>query len=54
MPAAIELILQRPVVSAEMVARAADVTPRGALNLIADLGIREMTGRGRYRAWGIV
>lgn len=54
LPAAIELILQRPVVSAEMVARAADVTPRGALNLIADLGIREMTGRGRYRAWGIV
>lgn len=54
LPAAIELVLQRPVVSAEMVAKAAKVTPRGALNLIADLGIREMTGRGRYRAWGIV
>lgn len=54
LPAAIELFLQRPVVSAEMVARAASVTPRGALNLVADLGVREMTGRGRYRAWGIV
>ena len=54
LPAAIELVLQRPVVSAEMVAQAAKVTPRGALNLIADLGVREMTGRGRYRAWGIL
>ena len=54
LPAAIELILSRPIVSAAMVAKAADVTPRGALNLIAELGIREMTGRGSYRAWGIL
>ncbi len=54
LPAVIQLVLQRPVVSAEMVAQAAKVTPRGALNLIADLGVREVTGRGRYRAWGIV
>jgi len=46
LPAAIELILSRPVVSAAMVAKAADVTPRGALHLIAELGVREMTGRG--------
>ncbi|MER8481647.1 helix-turn-helix domain-containing protein [Mesorhizobium sp. M0815] len=32
----------------------AKVTQRGALNLIADLGVREMTGRGRYRAWAII
>ena len=54
LPAAIELILSRPIVSAAMLAKAADVTPRGALNLIAELGIREMTGRGSYRAWGIL
>ncbi|WP_336814110.1 RHE_PE00001 family protein [Bosea sp. MMO-172] len=54
LPAAIELILSRPIVSAAMVAKAADVTPRGALNLIAELGVREMTGRGSYRAWGIL
>ncbi|EEE48137.1 HTH DNA binding domain protein (plasmid) [Labrenzia sp. THAF191b] len=53
LPAAIELILSRPIVSAHMIAKAAKVTPRGALNLVGELGVREMTGRGRYRAWGI-
>lgn len=54
LPLVIELILSRPVVSAAMIAKTAKVTPRGALNLIADLGVREMTGRGRYRAWGVI
>jgi hypothetical protein len=53
LPAAIDLILARPIVSASMVAKAAEVTPRGALNLIAELGVREATGRGRYRAWAV-
>lgn len=53
LPAVIELILSRPIVSAHMVAKAARITPRGALNLVGELGVREMTGRGRYRAWGI-
>ncbi|MER9215878.1 helix-turn-helix domain-containing protein [Mesorhizobium sp. M0663] len=30
------------------------VSTRGALNLVAELGLREVTGRGRYRAWGIL
>jgi hypothetical protein len=50
----IDLILSRPIVSATMIAKEVNVTPRGALNLIAELGVREMTGRGRYRAWGIL
>ncbi|WP_420406534.1 RHE_PE00001 family protein [Hoeflea sp.] len=54
LPAAIDLLLSRPLVSAHMVAKAARITPRGALNLVSELGIREMTGRGRYRAWGIL
>ncbi|EFO28681.1 Y4CF [Roseibium sp. TrichSKD4] len=54
LPAAIELILSRPIVSAQMVAKAANITPRGALNLVNELGIREITGRGRFRAWGII
>lgn len=54
LPAVVELVLARPMVSAAMVARAANVTPRGALNLILELGVREMTGRGRYRAWGVL
>lgn len=54
LPSAIELILSRPIVSAVMIAKAAEVTPRAALKLITELGAREMTGRGRYRAWGII
>ncbi|WP_416347154.1 helix-turn-helix domain-containing protein [Castellaniella sp.] len=30
-----------------MIARAVEVTPCGALNLIRELGVREATGRGR-------
>lgn len=54
LPAMIDLVLSRPIVSASMIAKAADVTPLGALNLIAELGVREATGRGRYRAWGLI
>ncbi|MEZ2126439.1 MULTISPECIES: RHE_PE00001 family protein [unclassified Sinorhizobium] len=54
LPALIEFVLSRPMVSAAMIAKHIGVTPRGALNLIGELGIREMTGRGRYRAWGIL
>ena len=54
LPVAIELLLSRPIVSAHMVAKAARITPRGALNLVGELGVRELTGRGRYRAWGVL
>lgn len=54
LPGVIDLILSRPIVSATMIAKEVNVTQRGALNLIAELGVREMTGRGRYRAWGIL
>lgn len=54
LPVAIDLFLSRPIVSAHMIAKAARITPRGALNLVEELNVREMTGRGRYRAWGIL
>lgn len=54
LPSVLELVLSRPIVSTAMIAKAAKVTPRGALNLVADLGVREMTGRGRYRGWGVL
>ncbi|WP_269586401.1 RHE_PE00001 family protein [Roseibium sp. Sym1] len=54
LPVAIDLFLSRPIVSAHMVAKTARITSRGALNLISELGVREITGRGRYRAWGIL
>jgi hypothetical protein len=54
LPGVIEIVLSRPIVSANMVARHVGVTSRGALNLVAELGVREMTGRGRYRGWGVL
>jgi len=53
LPVAIDLLLSRPIVSAHMIAKAARITPRGALNLAGELGAREVTGRRRYRAWGV-
>lgn len=43
------LVLSRPMVSAAMIAKAAEVTPRGALNLVAKLGVRKM--RGEWISW---
>ncbi len=54
LPGMIDLVLSRPMISAGLVARELKVSQRGALNLIGELGLREMTGRGRYRAWGII
>ena len=44
----------RPIVSAGMIASELRVTQRAAQELVAELGLREITGRGRYRAWGIL
>ncbi len=54
LPALVELILARPIASAGMIATELGVTPRAAQTMAAELGLREMTGRGRYRAWGIL
>jgi hypothetical protein len=47
-------VLTRPLVSAGMIAEELKITPRAAQDLVAELGLREATGRGRYRAWGIL
>src|SRR5208283_546531 len=52
LPELIEFVLSRPLISAGMIAKELGVTPRAAQNLVAELGLREATGRGRYRAWG--
>jgi hypothetical protein len=54
LPALIDLVVARPVVSAGLIARELKITPRAALDLVGELGVRERTGRGRYRAWGIL
>ncbi|WKL23594.1 RHE_PE00001 family protein (plasmid) [Agrobacterium tumefaciens] len=54
LPELAELVMARPLVSAGMVAKTLDVTPQAARRIVLELGLREMTGRGRYRAWGII
>ncbi|MFD1745448.1 RHE_PE00001 family protein [Rhizobium helianthi] len=54
LPEVVKVVLSRPVVSTEMVAQAAQITQRAALRLIEELNLREVTGRGRFRAWGIL
>lgn len=54
LPDLVELVLSRPVVSTGMIQDGLKVSKQGALNLIGELGLREMTGRGRFRAWGLI
>ena len=51
---ALDLVLARPIVTAELLALELGVSARAGQNLIAELGLRELTGRRRYRAWGIL
>jgi hypothetical protein len=46
--------LARPLVHSGTVSKVLGVTPQAALKIIGELGLREMTGRGRFRAWGII
>lgn len=52
LPGLIELVMAKPLVSAGMVAEALGVTPRAALRIIEELGLREMTGRGGFGRGG--
>ena len=54
LPALVDFVLARPIVSARMIAAELKITPRAAQDLVGELGLREATGRGRYRAWGIL
>jgi hypothetical protein len=51
---ALDLAMARPIVTAELLALELKVSARAGQNLIAELGLREITGRRRYRAWGIL
>jgi hypothetical protein len=52
--ALIDLVLAHPIANVGLIAKELGVTPRAAQNLVAELALREATGRGRYRAWGIL
>ncbi len=51
MPELVEMVMAKPLVSAGMIAKELAVTPRAALRIVEELGLREMTGSGRFRAW---
>jgi DNA mismatch repair protein MutH len=54
LPELVELVMAKPLVSAKMVAKTLEVTPQAARRIVLELGLREMTGRGRFRAWGMM
>ncbi len=54
LPELVDLVMVKPLVSAGMVAKTLEVTPQAARRIVLELGLREMTGRGRFRAWGII
>ncbi|MCZ7935610.1 RHE_PE00001 family protein [Agrobacterium leguminum] len=54
LPELVELVMSKPLVSAGMVAKTLEVTPQAARRIVLELGLREMTGRGRFRAWGVI
>ncbi|MER9443667.1 DUF1612 and helix-turn-helix domain-containing protein [Mesorhizobium sp. M0340] len=51
LPDLVELVLSRPVVSTALIQERLKISKQGALNLVGELGLREMTGR--ERAWGM-
>ncbi|NEK19016.1 DUF1612 domain-containing protein [Rhizobium leguminosarum] len=54
LPELVELVMAKPLVSAGMVAKTLEMTPQAARRIVLELGLREMTGKGRFRAWGIL
>jgi hypothetical protein len=57
LPELVGLFVALPVVTTTLAARRLDVTPQGVEAMLRELGPslpRELTGRKRYRAWGIV
>ncbi len=54
LPELVELVMATPLVHAGTVTKTLGVTPQAARRIVAELGLREMTGRGRFRAWGVI
>ncbi|WP_349507987.1 RHE_PE00001 family protein, partial [Agrobacterium pusense] len=53
LPLVVDLLMTRPIVSSSMIVKELKVSHRAALNLVSELGVREVTGRSSFRAWGI-
>ncbi len=53
-PELVDRVMATPLVHAGTVTKPLGVTPQAARRIVSELGLRQMTGRGRFRAWGIV
>jgi hypothetical protein len=56
LPALADLLLSKPLVSVPLAAKELKVSTQAIEGMMGQLGssARELTGRGRYRAWGII
>ncbi|WP_313606513.1 RHE_PE00001 family protein [Rhizobium sp.] len=54
LPELVDLVMAMPLVHAGTVTKTLGVRPQAARRIVLELGLREMTGRGRFRAWGIM
>jgi len=54
LPALIAFVLRRPVITSASAAEALGISQRKTLDLIETLGLRELTERGRFRAWAVL
>ncbi|WEX12439.1 helix-turn-helix domain-containing protein [Chelativorans sp. AA-79] len=57
LPKLVALFVKRPLVSVPMAAKTLKVSPQAIERMLDELGgalPRELTGRGRFRAWGIL
>ncbi|MGB3388587.1 MAG: RHE_PE00001 family protein [Pseudaminobacter sp.] len=54
LPALLDLVLSRPLVSTSMIQDTLEVSRQGALDLVDALNLREMTGKESFRAWGVL
>jgi hypothetical protein len=53
LPALAEFVISRPLVTAPMIARELKISARAAQDMAPALGLRELTDRTRFRAWGV-
>ncbi|MCT7667790.1 RHE_PE00001 family protein [Shinella kummerowiae] len=54
LPELVDLVMATPLVHAGTVTKTLGVTLQAARRIVLELGLREMTGRGRFRAWGLL
>ena len=55
LPRMVDLVLSKPLVSVPLAAKQLKVSSQAVEAMISELGsLRELSGRARYRAWGVM